>query len=189
MDNMLNTVISQFANSPRLLLALESFNQVVDPTTLIDDWYANVWNPQTATGYGLDVWGRIVGVSRVVKIVPTKYFGFNQQVPGTTTFGLGAFYSGAATTQNYALSDDVYRRLIFAKGLVNISDNSITTINKMLMSLFPTQGRAYVKDNGGMAIEYVFEWDMSAVDQAIAISSGILPRPSGCSVTYTIKSS
>lgn len=186
MQNWDQTLQAQFANSPRMRMILEGFNQSVDPSAVINAWYENIWNPQTATGYGLDVWGRIVGVNRVVQLSSTEYFGFSQQTPGVTTYGDGIFYSGNSATQNYALSDDAFRRLIFAKALVNISDNSITTLNAMLMALFPGRGRAYVKDGGAMQMTYVFEWDMTGVEQAVALSSGVLPHPSGVAVSYTV---
>lgn len=186
MKNWDQVLEAQFHNSPRLMMILEGFNQAIDPNAVIDSWYDNVWNPKTATGYGLDVWGRIVGVNRVIQISTTKFFGFNQQIPGVTTYGYGVFYSGNSSTQNFSLSDEAFRRLIFAKAAVNISNNSITTLNAMLMMLFPTQGRAYVKDYGNMQMSYVFEWEMTPAEQSIAISSGVLPRPSGVAVNYEI---
>lgn len=70
------TVISQYANSPRLLQLIEDFAGYVDPTAKLDAFYDLVMNLDTAQGYGLDVWGRIVGVNRVLKVTNTDYFGF-----------------------------------------------------------------------------------------------------------------
>lgn len=186
MENVLQTVQAQFANDPSINTIIEGFNQAVDPSELIDLFYDQVFNPQTATGWGLDVWGRIVGVSRVVQVQTDKYFGFQQAAPSVETFKFGSFFTGVASTQNYALSDTAFRQLIFAKALANISDNSVRTLNALLMALFPNRGRAYVKDLGAMQMAYVFEWQMTAAEQAIAISSGVLPRPSGTQVSYQI---
>lgn len=183
MLNVEATIQAQFANSPSLGTIIEGFNQAIDPSALIDDWYENVWNPQTATGWGLDVWGRIVGVSRVLQVSTTDYFGFSQGVPGAQTFGSGVFYNGGAVTSNYILSDDDFRRLIFAKAAANIWDGTIPSLNAILMSLFADRGLCYVSDNENMTMTFVFEFSPSPVDVSI-IASGILPRPSGVGTTY-----
>src|ERR1700688_4087243 len=127
MQNYLDTVLSQYANSPALMSLIESFNSAVDPSPNIDAFYDNVWNIQTAKGYGLQVWGRIVGVSNVLEIPGgTPFFGFEEA--GTVSaapFGQGAFYSGTQATQNYTLSDDAFRCLILIKALANISQSNI----------------------------------------------------------------
>ena len=58
------TILSQYDDSPTLLSMIESFNDAIDPTANITAFYENIWNVNTANGYGLDVWGQIVGVSR-----------------------------------------------------------------------------------------------------------------------------
>ncbi|MFT8480333.1 DUF2612 domain-containing protein [Gluconobacter oxydans] len=183
MLNVEATIQAQFANSPSLGTIIEGFNQAIDPSALIDDWYENAWNPQTATGWGLDVWGRIVGVSRVLQISTTDYFGFSQGMPGAETFGSGAFYNGGAVTSNYILPDDAFRRLIFAKAAANIWDGTISALNAILMSLFGNEGVCYVEDNQNMTITLVFEFVPSPVDISI-IASGILPRPCGVKMNY-----
>ncbi|TIR44152.1 MAG: DUF2612 domain-containing protein, partial [Mesorhizobium sp.] len=74
-----------------------------------------IWDVDTAQGYGLDVWGRIVGVNRILQVTAGDWFGFQEASPGTDPFGNGAFYSGAPLTSNFALSDEAYRLLILAK--------------------------------------------------------------------------
>src|ERR1043166_4995609 len=63
------TVISQYANSPRMMQLLADFYDYIDPVYLDDQFFDLVWNVDTAIGYGLDIWGRIVGVSRVIQVV------------------------------------------------------------------------------------------------------------------------
>jgi hypothetical protein len=182
-----DTILSQYANSPRMLGLVSSFAAAVDQGDELDDFYDMLWNVQTATGYGLDVWGRIVGVSRVVPVVISKYVGFEEG--GTTdydTFGPGGsspFYSGQPLTSGFSLDDTPYRQLIFAKAAVNIYDGSIGAINNILSLMFPGQV-AYVIDNQDMTMTYRFLWDLTPVEASIAISSGVLPRPCGVSVDY-----
>lgn len=141
MQNFEKTILSQYANSPRICTILEGWNQAFDPSALIELWYANVWDLDTAQGYGLDVWGRIVGVSRVLKISSGKNFGFSEANDLTEEgFNSAPFYSGSSVTSNYRLSDDGFRQLIYAKALANITDGSIFSINTILMLLFGEQG-------------------------------------------------
>lgn len=184
------SVLSQYSNSPRLATLLLSFAQALDTDAFYEQWYANVLNPQTATGWGLDVWGRIVGVGRVLQVDQGGYVGFYESTNGVATetvanFGSGIWYNGQPTTGNYALTDDAYRRLIFAKAAANITDGSITSINGILLTLFADRGRVYVIDNQDMTMTYVFEFQPSPVDLSIVYRSGVLPRPTGVQFNYT----
>ena len=181
----LPTIISQFANSPILVALIDGFNSCVDPTTNIESFFDLMWNVNTAVGYGLDVWGRIVGVDRTLHVaVNHRYFGFDEATTTTANpFNSQPFFTGAALTDNFNLSDDLYRVLIFAKALSNISDGSIPSINKLLLSLFPGRGNCYVVDNGDMSLTYVFRFGLTPVELAIVAQSGILPKPVGVSAS------
>lgn len=188
MDNIGQTILSQYANSPALCAIIDAWNQALDPATLIDQWYALVWNVKTAQGYGLDVWGRIVGVSRVLSIESVAYLGWRETSDLTEEgFNQAPWYSGADATSNYRLSDDGYRQLIYAKALANISDGSVLSINTILTTLFSGQGDAYIKDNGDMTMTYVFRFVPTDVQVSIIQNSGVLPRPAGVGVSYSIE--
>lgn len=180
------TVISQYANSPVLTQLVDDlgdyFNETVNFSLLFDC----IWNVDSAEGYGLDVWGRIVGVRRNLTVSASKFFGFSEQLPTIDTFGPGGtspFYSGTPATSNYALTDLAYRQLIFAKALANICDGSIQAVNQILMSLFGGSGQCYVVDNQDMTMEYKFLFLLNPVQEAIVTQSGVLPKPLGVSVT------
>lgn len=185
MQNYEQTILSQFANSPTLLSLIESFNDCVDPSANIDAFYDNVWNIDTAAGYGLDVWGRIVGVSRVLQVSTGAWLGFEEANDGSveTPFNQAPFYDGAATTGNYALTDDAFRQLILAKAYANICNGSIPGINQVLMILFGSYGGCWCTDGQNMTMTYTFEFELSPVQYAIVAQSGVLPRPAGVSVT------
>ena len=178
MQNYIDTVLSQWGNSPNILALLESWNDSLDPGVNIDDFYAKVWDIDTAQGYGLDVWGRIVGVSRVVTVQTTiDAFGF-EEATDAQPFGQEAFYSGPVT-ENYSLSDDAFRALILVKALANLSNSSIQAYNTMLMQLFPGRGNAYVVDNKDMSANVVFEFALSDYEKAIIEQSGAFAPPTG----------
>lgn len=178
------TVISQYANSPVLLALIENLSDHIDPTRDIDAFFDLVFNVDTAQGYGLDVWGRIVGVSRVLKLPGTggDFFGFAESIDAHS-LNEAPFYGGGTLTNNFSLSDGAYRKLILAKALANICDGSIPAINQILINLFSAYGNCYVTDGGDMTMTYTFGATLSEVDFAIVSQSGVLPRPAGVSAT------
>ncbi len=179
------TIISQYANSPILTQLIANFSAYVDQAQNLDAFYDYMFNVATAQGYGLDVWGAIVGVSRTLHIVGTqKYLGFAEATTlSADPFGQSPFYSGAPVTSNFNLSDNAFRTLIFAKALANISDGSIKSINQILLNLFPNRGNCYVTDGLNMTMTYTFAFKMSSVELAIVSQSGVLPKPTGVSAT------
>ncbi len=184
------TVISQYANSPILLQLVHNMAQYIDPRTNFEDFYSFVWNVDTAQGFGLDIWGRIVGVSRVLHIPTTELtFGFHDgaAIPDVEPFNQGVFNSrGAENTQSYVLTDSAYRVLILAKALANISATTSPALNTLLRNLFPGRGRAYVLDLGGMKMQFTFEFPLTEVEFAILTQSGALPHPAGVQATVVV---
>lgn len=203
------TMISQYANSDIIDNLVLNFSNAIDQTQNFENFFNFIWNVDTAIGYGLDVWGRIVGVNRTLQIPSGKYFGFQEGGSDSyDPFGQSPFFNGQTLTQNYNLSDLEYRRLILAKAFANICNGSIPAINSMLLSLFPNRGNCYVQEgvptvawfgfaesttasgfnqeafyNGQqedyMVIAYVFDFVLSPVDYAIVAQSGVLPKPTG----------
>lgn len=175
------TVLSQYANSPVLLTLINDFAQWLDPASRFDAFYSLMWNIDSAVGYGLDVWGRILGVNRVLQVPTGAFLGFTSD-PAAKPFGFGILYGGTRSTNNVALTDDAYRFLLLAKAALNITDASIPSINNILLNLF---GRGYVRDNLDMTITYKFPDALSPVEQAIVYQSGVLPKP--CGVSFTVE--
>ena len=180
MINIEDTILSQYANSPALLQLINSFNYAVDPYSVINTFYNNLWNINTAVGYGLDVWGRIVGVNRVLQVPSTaKTFGFDEAtVISADPFGQSPFYTGSVL-QNYSLPDSAFRTLILVKALANISSCSINTYNNILMQLFPGRGNDYVIDLGNMQMQLNFEFILQPFELSIIKQSGAFVAPTG----------
>lgn len=180
------TVIAQYSNSPVLTSMIDSFNAAMDMTVPFEDFYDLIWNVETAEGYGLDVWGRIVGASRTIPVPggSLTFLGF-QEASSWTGFGQGGFFSGGSVVSNVVLSNDDYRRLILAKAAANICDGSIPSINKILLGLFFGRGESFVQDNQDMSLTYVFHFSLNPVEIAIVSSSGILPSPAGVVVNVS----
>ena len=181
------TIESQFANSLVVLRLIDDFNEWLDPRSDIEAFYHQVVNIDTAVGYGLDVWGRILGVGRVLNIAATKFFGFDEATTASADpFNQSPFYSGGTITANYALTDDGYRTLLLAKALANISNGSIVSINQILMTLFGAQGNCYVAE-GAKTITYIFDFVLDPVQESIVTNSGVLPKTPG--MAYTVAQS
>ena len=186
MDNYQEVIVSQYVNSPRMTALMDLFNEWLDPGTDFMTFYAGVMRLDTAGTYGLDVWGRIVGVQRVIQIpVVPHFFGFAEAgkyvVGGFSETGDdGPFWDGALPlTYPYTLPNDDFRLLIKAKALYNITDGSIPAINRLLMTLFGERGDCWVEDNGGMLMTYHFDFTPTDVEYAIITKSGVLPKPVG----------
>ncbi len=210
------TIISQYANSDILTTLITNIFEYLDQTRNFDAFFDLIWNVDTAEGYGLDVWGRIVGVNRILQVPSGEWWGYAEAQPGSYTFGQAVFYSGAPLTSSFRLSDQAYRLLIFAKAAANITDGSIPAINRILMTLFPNRGNAFVTEGfqgGGwfgfaestnaqgfnqgafyagaptietMIMTYTFTFALTPVELAIVQSSGVLPKPTGVKATVVV---
>ena len=213
--DVFRTVISDYANSPVLTRLITNLFSYLDQTANFDAFFDFIWNVDTAQDYGLDIWGRIVGVTRVLEITVGDWFGFDEALPGSDVFGQGAFFSGQPLTANFALSDDAFRLLIFVKAAANITNGSIPAINQILLSLFPHRGNAYVTEGSHagtffgfqeslnsvgfnqasfyagtaiatMTMTYTFAFQLTPVELAIVQNSGVLPKPTGVAASVVI---
>jgi hypothetical protein len=182
------TIISQFSNATKLCALISNFNDYIDPDADLEAFYNCIWNIDTAQGAGLDVWGRIVGVNRVLTITNNDYFGFEEG--GWSGFGQAAFYTGTLQTDNFTLTDEAYRSLIFAKAAANITDCSIPAINQILMNLFPNRGNAYVTEGPffKQTAWFGFEESTDALGFGQApFGEGRQSFPSGMTMTYVFE--
>jgi Protein of unknown function (DUF2612) len=184
------TILSQYGASPILRTLIANLNSYIDPSANIDAFFNNIWNIDTAIGYGLDVWGRIVGVGRVLQISTGSNFGFSGPSGSSgDPWNVSPFFNGQPTTANFALLDGPFRTLILAKALANICNCAIPAINQILINLFgangplPVSGNSYVTDGLNMTMTYTFSAVLDPVQAAIVFQSGVLPKPTGVSAT------
>jgi hypothetical protein len=193
MQNLEQTILAQFANSPTIAQLVTNFNQYIDPRADLDSFYSMVWDVDTAQGFGLDYWGKIVGVARQLTIPGgATYLGFDEAFTAPTAasgpqpWGQAPFYSGTLDTETFTLSDDAYRTLILVKALSNISNCTARSLNQLLQNLFAGRGRCYVGDLGNMQMSFVFEFYLQPFELAIMTQSGAIPRPAAVG-TYLIQ--
>ena len=218
MIDVIQTLISQYANSPIIRQLITDWNVDVDPRVNLANFMANIWNvfgaggaatypittvTYTATGpvfgrgsaptgttidpsasesYGLDMWGRRVGASRVVSIpsVSAIYFGFSESGDHVyQPFGQAPFWPGGPFLDNITLTNAEYLNLIMTKAMSNISNCSAIDVNKLLVKLFGQRGNCYAIDKGNMEMEYFFAFVLTPTELSILINSGALNRPAG----------
>ena len=185
--NVWKTILSQYANSPILTRLIENCFAYLDQTLNFQNFFDTVMSLDTAQGYGLDVWGRRLNVSRTLTVPGTQtYLGFEEAGQTAQPFNQAPFYSGQQIGSNFVLTDSAYRVLLFAKAAANICDGSIPAINAILMTLFPNRGNAYVVDGLDMTMTFKFEFTLTPVELSIVSQSGVLPTSTG--VSYSIDS-
>lgn len=186
----------QYDNALRLVQILKDeisfYNENI--TQFIQNWQKDVFNLPTANTFGLDVWGKILGVKRPT-VNPQNYIIDSESTlrlynPNTGLWhsiwlsgnmpALNVSANGIAAKYNpISLDDESYRRCLFAKLYLMYSDASIHSINEYLRLLFPHLN-AHVKETGIMEMAIVFR-DTVPTDNDLTIltSDDFSPRPVG----------
>lgn len=141
-------VQSQYGASSTIKQLLYDFRENIKPGVDIAVFYKNIMNIETASGIGLDIWGRIVGVERNIYVndsyVEYPLFGFRGGGKNANPFSQGVFYDPANVISGdrvlVTLDDGNYRRLILFKALANISTADMATINQLSAKLYEDDG-------------------------------------------------
>ena len=185
-----DTVLTQYSASPKILSIIDTFNQAVSLDDFTDEFITKVWDLTTNETFGLDVWGKIVGIGRYISApIDSDSFGFSEADNGASDYPLpfndSPFYAGTQETTSVRLGDDAYRTLILCKAFSNISIATIPEINRFLRMLFGQRGRAYCVNYGGMTIGITFEFALSPVEESILTNYEVVPVPSGVQLNIT----
>ena len=156
--NLIQNVIWQYENATNLKTLITQKENWYN-TNLDEFWLkieSDFLNIQTATDFGLNLWGQILQVSRTYNI------------------------NGNLTT----LSTELYRRLILGKLQLIRSDGTVPNINKYLNFIFKDYKNenslgAFVRDNHDMSVVYVLNFEPSEEELALIYSRTFLPTPAG----------
>lgn len=178
-DLALRTIQSQYGASPHIIGIVEAAAKQLDPTGDIKTFYDKVFNPLTAEGVGLDIWGRIVGASRYLTVDNEDFFGFygSQLNP----FNNAPFFI-SGDTDCFRLIDSAYRDLIFLKAAANIGNATLPSIKEILSALFDEP--VLVMNIGEMKIRIVFTFYLSAYQRALLREYGVLNVGAGVDMEY-----
>lgn len=182
--NWKDTVITQYAQSQKLLSVIDTFNQAMNLDDFTDEFITDIWDISTNNSYGLDVWGKIVGIGRyIISPIDSDTFGFAESNVGASDYPLpfndAPFYGGTQETTNVRLGDDAFRTLIMCKAFTNISIATIPDVNKFLKILFSGRGRSFCVNYGGMTMGITFEFALAPFEESILLNYGVVPVPSG----------
>lgn len=155
-----DAIQSQYSASPKMLALMAAFQERLDPSDDMDSFYRNVFDIYTAKGQGLDNWGRIVGIARMIE----------DEENGKPV--------------SIILEDDYYRLLLLYKALANISPADASNLNRLLHELIHTgiaafPPAAYVLEVDTMVIRWVFEDWLTPLQRAVFKAAGTLARGAG----------
>ena len=182
------TVQSQYAASPHIRALVDAYWEALNPDADIDLIYKNMFDPDTAVGFGLDVWGRIVAIGReyVAADEENIYFGFNSETainPRLDTFNNAPFYK--KIDGKIRLADSAYRTYIFIKAMINISDCSLASINRMLKLMFPN-AEIYCLHVDTMVLRLVIRSKLAEADKQALLNLPWLPAGVGLEIYQII---
>lgn len=174
-DLITTKLISQYANSEKILRLANGVRSIFSNAKLIKDWYNIVYNIKTAKGFGLDIWGKILNQGR--------NFVYTNPNTGVQT---NYYLKGALTVDGtYISADEVeetYRKVLFMKAISLITNATEKSINELLQFYFEGR-RVYVVQYDTMKLRYVFEAVVNKLEKSI-FQSDLLPKPTGVGATF-----
>jgi len=181
------SIQSQYAASPRIQALLQAMARQIEPLPEIQLFFEKIFDPETAEGVGLDIWGRIVGANREIKIQNTEFFGF--ALSDLLPFNQAPFWNSAGDSGVYELADQVFRELIFYKAMGNISSSTMESLNNLLNLLMTsihgeTNGQCFVIETGTMEIRAVFLFLLTSFELAMLNKYSLLNRGAGVGFSF-----
>ena len=160
-------LLSQYSASPTIYKLLSDFRDNIRPDADIDLFRQKIMNIETAEGFGLDVWGNILGIKRSILGIDNETI--------------------------YTLADNDYRKLLIYKALANILDSTMASLNKMLNILLegvdiiavnrlvdgtiPLTGEYY--NMLPMHVRFSVKGNMTDVEKALFVRGGLLCLATG----------
>lgn len=171
------TVQSQYAASPHIRALIAAFWAAINPEADIKLIYEKMVDIDTAEGFGLDVWGRIVALARdYIADTSNVYWGFpppagitNLRVRNYENAPFYAPVSGAVKQ-----SDDAYRQYIKLKAKINIGNGSLASLNELIADLWPGVNVKLIH-SGTMSLRLVIQEEVPAADLQALLTLPWLP--------------
>lgn len=160
----MNNIQNQYKNTniETLINGLSDlYNELI--TKPITDFYNNIYNLDTASGIGLDLWGEKLNFPRTIKYVNKM----NKE-------------------EIIILQDDEYRLILHIITLKLYTKMTIKGINKSLKEFFSIYNTtAYSLDNQNMTyINYIFTWEIPDYISQAFTNYDLLPHPMTIGTKY-----
>lgn len=177
------TIQSQYAAAPKITYLIRGFGRLIAPEADFRLMYRSLIDPDTAAGVGLDVWGRIVAMDRLMEGVETadRFFGFNPpngarndnlDTPDHAPFVYRSVGDAAL------LSDNAYRMLIKTKAMANISTGTLADLNRLMHMLLPDKA-LYIVRIEAMHLRIVVHDYLSGFETNLLMRGDLPPLPVG----------
>lgn len=167
-------MLSQYANSPKYVSLYNGLTELFNNAQTIEDWFNVVYNINTAEGFGLDMWGKILNQGRQ----------FSYDDNGTTVnIYLGGEQTIDGITYDAEYMENMYRTVLFLRALSNVTNCTIASLNNLLQFYYKNRGGVYVLEYNPMEIRYVFEFYVSKLEKAI-FTTDVMPKPTGVGVSF-----
>ena len=146
-------ILWQYDDAEKLKSLVNNEQQFMDTavTQFWEDFNSNVFNLSTCNTFGLELWGKLLGVAR-----PTYLDG-----------GVAVEYS-----------DDQYRLVLQARIYLLTFDGSGAALNQFFKMLFP-EYPVIITDNLDMTVTIGFVQEPTDEIKTILQNENFLPRPSG----------
>lgn len=179
LDTLNPTVQSQYSASTAIRWLCQYDRQLLctlDERCLFYTWE---FNPKAAIGYGLDVWGRIVGAVRDYEEINGDWFGFRGS--NMKGFNQAPFWCGDRSYIAKKMEDEPFRALIFLKAAANISTADAAALNLLLQRALPGK-ELYVLDLGRMKIRLVVREEIPIFWRSIFERYGLFAKGAGVGV-------
>ena len=178
---------SQYSASAKILALAAGFQKRIDPHFDSDLFYEKIFNIHSAEGVGLDNWGVILQIGRIIEVEDGSdpyTAGGGAAAPAANGAGSGGVYAGTSVRRSERLNDDYYRLLLLYKAMANISACTAAAQNHLLAMLINTgiagfPRVAYVLEADKMVIRWVFEDYLDALQTAVFKAAGTLARGAG----------
>lgn len=186
--DLLRAILWQHDNATALRSLIENKQQWYNDNqeSFWRDWLRDVFNIDTATDFGLSIWGRILDVNlglRVDSTIGIPHFGFGIY---HRNFENGNF--ARASSGEQALTTEQKRLIIRLRYYQLISRCTVPDINEAMARVFGDLGQVFVRDPLDMSrIIYVFKFQPPSSVMMILDNMELLPRPSGVGFEYVIE--
>ena len=133
-------------------------------TQPLNDFYNNIYNLDTASGIGLDLWGEKLNFPRTI-----RYINEETEIESSVT-----------------LQDDEYRLVLQVVSLRIYTKMSVAGINQSLKELFSFYNAdAYTLDNQDMTyVNYIFVWEIPEYLKQAFNNYDLLPHPLAVGTRY-----
>ncbi len=146
----------------------------------LNDWYADVFNLDTANDFGLAVWAIILDLPLFGEVNPDP--------PDKPIFGFGEFYKNfengnfSNINQQIGFTTEEKRLLLKLRYFSLTTRCDVPDINSFFKYVFSPYGTVYVLDHQDMSITYVFTYDINTDLLDIMLHYNLLPRAAGVEI-------